>query len=441
MGVIAKKIRASELSFVAFKQSGSNELQYALVPEPVVPRPVQWAFLVFVFTIPFEAQDLGVMSGNLSPARIAGICFFAAYFCYHNSWFSQRHFPPMPTPVRWFWAYLGLYTAGNFISAVPDGGFVSRLITLLQLLVFLWTASALLKRSKFSTVVLLTFCAGMIILALGMTVGLFGLAKEITPGRTTVLKEDLNGLATNMGIAVITLMGLYFGSVFRSVASRVGASIAIIIPLIASVQTGSRGGLAAFMAGMLVFALPNRHLKSRFLPILIVGVVLLVIMAMVASNSEFLERWYQSYYDRDLSTREIMYPAAIEMFLQRPILGWAGETWHLEFRLGRWDDADPHNLFLSLLLQVGLVGTIPFVVGLGLIGRLAWKAKDGPLGLLPLALFVTVLVFSMTVTTLTSKTFWLMMAVALGAGEDVLRRQGKTIFFTGKPRKASSGEC
>ena len=52
---------------------------------------------------------------------------------------------------------------------------------------------------------------------------------------------------------------------------------------------------------------------------------------------------------------------------------------------------DAHNLLLHLLLEGGIVGTLPFLVGLWLCGQSAWKARSKPLGLLPLALFCAML--------------------------------------------------
>jgi O-antigen ligase len=426
MSATTEGLKGRRISFVRLRSSDSAEIHYAAIAEKLVPRPVLWAFAVFVFTIPFEAQDLGVMSGNLSPARIFGSFFFAVYFLYYNPLFGRDNLPPLPTPVRWFLAYLAIYVAGSlFIAPELVSGFVGRLMTLIQIFIFLWTASALFKDAKITTLILLTFSAGMIILALGMTVGLFGLAREVTAGRTTVLKEDLNGLATNMGIAVITFSGLYFVSFFRSLTIKLTVALAALIPLLASLQTGSRGGLAAFISGMLVFGLPYRGRRIRSSAIVVITALVVGTVIMIASNPDFLERWYQSYYDRDFSQREKIFPAAIDMIFQKPFFGWHRESWYLEFQLGSWDDADPHNLLLHLLLEVGLVGTAPFLVGLFLCGKAAWDTRGEALGLLPLALFVTVMVSSMSVTTMTSKTFWLMLAVAVGTRYGVSQRHAK----------------
>ena len=108
------------------------------------------------------------------------------------------------------------------------------------------------------------------------------------------------------------------------------------------------------------------------------------------------------------------------MFVERPGLGWqplmsghelGRRVYHLSHSGGR----DAHNLFLHLLLEGGIVGALPFLVGLWLCGQSAWKARSKPLGLLPLALFCAVLASSMAHTDLRRKPFWLVLALASAA--------------------------
>ena len=70
--------RTKDLTFTVkpFRSAGSGKLTYLAFAEYKIPRPVRWSFLLFIFTIPFEAQDLGVLSGLLSPARITGMLSF-----------------------------------------------------------------------------------------------------------------------------------------------------------------------------------------------------------------------------------------------------------------------------------------------------------------------------------------------------------------------------
>jgi O-antigen ligase len=73
---------------------------------------------------------------------------------------------------------------------------------------------------------------------------------------------------------------------------------------------------------------------------------------------------------------------------------------------------DPHNLYLWLLLQVGLLGTIPFLGGLSICWTSAWKGRRSRQGVLPLAMLVYYLLINLKGTYL-DKYFWIVLAYTL----------------------------
>jgi O-antigen ligase len=93
----------------------------------------------------------------------------------------------------------------------------------------------------------------------------------------------------------------------------------------------------------------------------------------------------------------------------------------LWFELGRrtgdmWNIKDAHNLYLHLLLEVGIAGAAAFFAGLYLCARAAWRARMGAFGFLPMALLVTILSANLTHTYLTRKPQWLFLALMVGLG-------------------------
>ena len=422
MPLSVRKIQNLTVNVGPARLANSGKLTYVAVPVRTIAKPVRWAFLLFIFTLPFEAQDIGFLTGFLSPARIAGMLFFAVYFIYHHP-FARSHFPPIPTAIVGFLGYIAVFAVGGVLT----GGLSSilvRSITLTQLFAFLWIASDLLKNKKLTTEVLITYAVGLNILASGVIFGFFGGADEFVPGRTRVLKEDLNGLAIHLGIAVIVSVGLYFSSALERVTTKMMVATLALLPMLAIVKTGSRGGLAAFVAGLLVLIIPYGRKRWRWGPVLVGVAIMAGAGYLVATNSDFMNRWYQSYDRGSFSNREVLFPAAIEMIRERPVFGWQRDAWYHSFQLGLWDDADPHNLFLYLLLEVGLVGTVPFLVGLWLCGRCAWKSRRGDFGYLASAMLVTFFVSAMTLMTLVWKPFWFALALAVGLAR-CLREQNE----------------
>ena len=180
------------------------------------------------------------------------------------------------------------------------------------------------------------------------------------------------------------------------------------------------------MVGCLVYLLPILNFKLRLTAIIIAVIGIVATLYLVARNPDYSERWEQTYYEGNVSGRDQIYSAAIEMALERPIFGWQPVIhWReLGLRLGEWE-RDEHSLFLHLLLEVGLVGTIPFLVALWLCGKGAWNARKAELGSLPLALMLATLTSNITDTFMARKSLWLVLALTVAAGSSAAK--GKTI--------------
>ena len=159
-----------------------------------------------------------------------------------------------------------------------------------------------------------------------------------------------------------------------------------------------------------------------------------VLLYLIATNPVMMTRW-QLAQGGNLATRQLAIPAALGMFLERPIFGWHPVEYAYEvgFRTGLRGIAgikgavDPHNLPARMLAEVGVVGTIPFFVGLWLCFRAAWTARRGDLGLMPLSLMVAVLAMHMSGPNVIWKPFWLVMGLTLAAASTEAMKQARRV--------------
>ena len=121
-----------------------------------------------------------------------------------------------------------------------------------------------------------------------------------------------------------------------------------------------------------------------------------------------------------LAGRERIYPAVIGMISERPILGWGPieNQFQIAARIGeeKKDKRDAHNIVFDLMSSTGLLGTVPFFIGLGLCVASAWRARRGLYGMLPFAMLMTTLMGCVSGTWIASKVLWLCLAIALAAG-------------------------
>jgi O-antigen ligase len=112
------------------------------------------------------------------------------------------------------------------------------------------------------------------------------------------------------------------------------------------------------------------------------------------------------------------------MISEKPLTGWQPIVFNYELgaRTGR-KGIDAHNLFFHLLMEGGLVGATPFLIGLGLCVRAAWTARACNLGLLPLVWLITMIVLSMSGTWLTMKLLWFVLALNLASEAFTLKQR------------------
>jgi len=390
-----------------------------------VPGTVRWSFLLFVFTIPFEDADVGLMSGSLSLAKISGLLFFTVYFFYHNPLMSKRSFPRVPKPMWFFLGYVAVYVAhGLFLPQELLMTFATRLVTLSQLIILFWISSDLLKETQMARSALWTFSVASVLLAVGSL--LHGIeTTQLGHGRETALEYNAGTLGVLMALSLIILIGLHLGRTSKTTVLNHVMLLVLSVPVLKlMLNTGSRGALATLISGCLVYLLPSLNLRMRVTAIIIGFVVVGGSLFMAVRNPEYSERWKQTYYEGNVSGRDQIYSAAIEMAAERPILGWQPVVnWYeLGSRLGR-AQRDAHSLFLHLILEVGFVGAIPFLIGLWLCTRSAWKGRIGSLGGLSLALMVAALVSNVTDTYIARKPIWLVFALTLAAVPSALRRE------------------
>jgi O-antigen ligase len=384
---------------------------YILIRSRISPKIVRWTFLLFVFTIPFEYLDLEAIRGVSSLARIAGLlCFSTCLF------YSKVCFRRPPQALWWFAGYVFVYVLMGLLTPEKVAGqFIGGVQTLIQLLVLCWISFTLLQEEKFARHILLTFSIATLLSATGMLLGLPGFVAQAGEGRLSAMGFNPNGLAYIMGMAAQALIGFGIDHTSRKRWKRVTFLVLSLLPLMAMVYTGSRGGILASMTGITIYALPYCRSKRKVMATLGIAMVVVGVIYLVLNDQSTKLRFERSYEQGDMAGRNNIFAAAVEMVSEKPLLGWGNMAGpELGSRTGKWS-RDTHNLFLHLLTMTGLLGTIPFLIGLGLCVRAAWTARVCSLGLLPLAWLVTIMVVSMSGTPIADKLLWLALALSLAS--------------------------
>ncbi len=400
----------------------------ARVDQPLNPV-LRWTFVLLVFSIPFELPE---RSFAIEIPTITASVFLLATLLQPRACYARR-----PTALLWFVIYLYAFVvaaAWNGRNAVATDlnnasywGQVGKLFLLiLQGVLVFWAAYNLLASRPVARTALLTLAGACLARALLPLLGIARTTHVIWGGgtRVTAFGQNANNSAMILAAGFIALLGLQYGAerALPPVRPRWLAWPAIALLGVSVVDTGSRGGLVALVAGLVTFMFgTTRSLWVSVRHALVAAVAIGLIIVASYQSDVMRRRFEETVESGSLAGRERIYPTLWAMFEEHPVLGWGpvNNKYELGIRLDErlFPRRDAHNLVLEVLTSTGLVGTVPFLVGLGLCLVGAARARARGHGMLPAALAMLVLTANMSGNWIASKLLWLVLAYCLASLE------------------------
>lgn len=394
------------------------------VPLQAVPlaagpsRLLRWALYGFVFSLPFDAP--GRLPLELTTLTGAG--FLAVTLLQPGLCFGRR-----PLVFWLFFAYQYAY----WMAYVFGGGQYtsdavhSSLFYIQGLLIFL-ACFNLMRDPRIARNVLLTLAAAVTILAL-MTILGIGKTYDTESGRQMVLGQNANRAARVLCAGLLILVGSVYGRATATLRPKwIAWPIAALVGL-AMILGGSRGGLVALLVGLWMFSMAGNTLGIRVRNIL-VSMVAIGLAAWGAWQSPVMQQRIELASQGNMAKREIIFPAAWQMFKSKPLYGWGpGNQYALAIRLGLPPalhlTRDTHNLFLEVLTATGILGALPYLLALWLCLWYSWKARRGIEGILPVAQMMSLGVGNLTGNYIQLKLQWVILAYAMASW----------VYLTAKP--------
>lgn len=373
---------------------------------------VRVALYIFILSIPFELPNRVI---PLEIPTLTGGIFLLATLLHPSA--SYRR---IPGAVLWFFAYLWMFGFSTLVNRSAQTGLVLDLFLLmLELVLILWAATNLLRDRTVLRGVVITLAFAVAARAALQVLGIGATTREVWTGgeRVSAFGQNPNLASIIMAVGAVTLLNLRPKLLTWPAAAVTGFAI---------IQTGSRGGLICLAAGLLVWAWGNGRTAAARFRGLVIGLLVLGALAFGVFNSNMLRTRLVAAEAGSLAGREHIYPAALDMISERPLLGWGPIENQFEIaariREEKKDRRDAHNIVLDLLSSTGILGTIPFLIGYALAVRGAWRARRGPYGILPLALMAVTFMGCMSGTWIASKILWLTLAIAIATGATAPRR-------------------
>jgi O-antigen ligase len=309
---------------------------------------------------------------------------------------------------------------------------------LVQALLVAWTTFNLMQDDQLARKALWCFVAACVVRTMLPMLGLSNHSAYVESAtgaeRVTAFGQDPNYSAMLLSAALLITVGLTHGASRASLRVRIFAWALAGFFAFATVNTGSRGGLLALVAGLVTFAFSRaRNPLERLRSTLIVMVSMLALGYFVANSYVMRKRIERTAEEGGaMAGRELLFPALWGMFREKPMTGWGPINNQYEvvqratelIKRPEQMSKDSHNLYLELLTSTGLVGAVPFFLAMVLCVRAAWRARDGQYGILPLAIMAVFLVANISLNQVVHKPFWMFMAFALAA-ERRLKTRGR----------------
>ena len=348
-------------------------------------------------------------------------------------------------------ALLSLATyVGVFALSALAHGWAENMMTfqlflfIVQALLMAWSTFNLMQHDHIARKALWFYVAACVVRTVLPMTGLVDHSAYVESAtgaeRVTAFGQDPNYSAMLLSAALVISLGMMIGPIRVSIRTKLICVGLVCFFAMAIVNTGSRGGLLALVAGLVTFALArSRTPVDRLRSTAILAITILGLSYTVMNSYVMRKRIETTAQGGAMAGREVLFPVLWGMFLEKPMAGWGpvNNTYEVVVRATdlvlRPDQVskDPHNLFLELLTSTGLVGAIPFLLAMALCFRAAWRARRGDYGIVPLSLMSIFLMANISLNQVAHKPFWFFMAFTLAA-EAHVRGRTRRVPYAGR---------
>ncbi len=393
-------------------------------------RKVASSFLwLFVFTIPLDRLNLDQLAGagiaGTITRIVGGVAFIVGAILTLFEGRLQR-LGSMHVLVYGFMIWAGI---SGLWSLYPDESIV-RALTYGQLVLMVWLIAQFASDQEAQVHLLSAYVAGAMVVGGSLILGyVLGSNTAAFHGRYTSLGYNPNDLALTLALGVpfawhmfVKRTGFWgwFGFFYGPVA------------ILGVLLSASRGGAIATLVAMLIipFTLLQLSRLKRMSVLILAGLAIVSAayivpetswerVATLDDNAEATWSWENVKNLRSNNMRLAIWEAGMEVFSEHPVLGiGAGGFVNVVSPVGG-ERFVAHNVFVSILVELGVIGCVLFVVmllGLGFSTRYMERSER----VFWLMVLLTYTVGGLFLTWEHTKQTWLVMGL-LAARMTVLR--------------------
>jgi O-antigen ligase len=405
---------------------------------------VRWIFYAFIASLPYEVFAPDWAAGTFSIPRFLGILLVIGFL------FDPAVRPwGLPKTFFLFAAFAAAYTFSSLSVTDDYPEQTGKVYQLLQNMILFVLAYNLFRKQPVARGALWAFVAGTSVSAFLTMTGLMVNVERVEAlgGRVGGIAWDENMYAFLLVLALVMLIGLNYMRKQSPLLPRVLSWPLAILLLVTSARTGSRGATLALIAGVvtLIFKYGTFWVKMR-------NVLLVMLIAMLGfilfSRTEIMvERWGNPIEVVAASGRFNILRETMGMIQEKPLLGWgpAAAEDELSDRLNERVPRSTHNVIMQVLVEVGLLGAVPYCLALLAVVMSAWRGRKGIEDIVPFALWMTILTMQMSIAGFEGKMIWLLYGYGLAASDPELlsvsnARASVARIFKNGPRLANASQ-
>jgi len=177
------------------------------------------------------------------------------------------------------------------------------------------------------------------------------------------------GITSKNTFGILTaLLGLFFLGQM-STRSKKGIfwlkNIFLILLFLMLIFSYTRTAWLGFITGFIILFFKSKNIKMNFAYFLLFILIIIFLWSYISIGTQDLEKtslYRSSYYENSLEGRIFLYfPQAIENWAKRPLFGHGlGSTKILQYS-SQLINKPPHNEYLQILQELGLVGLLLFL--------------------------------------------------------------------------------
>lgn len=368
-------------------------------------------FLLYFFSINFEQWDIFNTEIDFLITKITVSLYLISTMASFNSMYSLNNIKKNVLPIFFLFS---LMTLMNYLNKSSDSKNIFNIAFLLPIILLIPMYNQSIRNENLILKGLFSFSISAIIITLFAYIGIFSTVSngDLDGNRLTVFNNNQNDLGLRLVIAIFILFFAVYKNLLKLGKFRYLYLIFIPHVFYFVVQTGSRVAFISFLLGLFVIITTidiSRWIKIFFIvPILLFSAIL--IYGFILSDSDVVSRLSSSINDGDLSQRDLIWAASIELIYDNPLFG-IGQTGFVN----SISDAlygvstSPHNVFIEVFCYTGLFGFTLFLLFIIPIIKYPFYINSKTNNYLPLLFLIPLFGVLMSGQLFGSKTFFLII--------------------------------